>query len=97
MIGPDGAVYAINNATLFSAQAVPVVQPVIDNANHLLRYTYLRDLPNSTYTVQTTTDLVNWTTAGVDQGHGDVGHYITTSVTLGPGTKRFVRLVVTTP
>ena len=43
VIGPDGAIYAINNATLFSAQAVPVVQPVIDNANHWLRYTYLRD------------------------------------------------------
>ena len=97
VIGPDGAVYAINNATLFSAQAVPVVQPVIDNANRFLRYTYLRALSDPTYTVQTTTDLINWTTTGVDQGVGDVGHFITASATLGSETKRFVRLVVTTP
>jgi len=97
VIGPDGAVYAINNATLFSVQAVPVVQPVFDNVNHLLKYTYLQADSNSTYTVQTTTDLLNWTTSGVDQGHGGVGHYITASITLGAETKRFVELVVTTP
>jgi hypothetical protein len=97
VIGPDGAVYAINNATLCSVQAVPMVQPVIDNANHLLRYTYLRADSNSTYSVQTTTDLVNWTTSGVDQGHGGVGQYITVAVTLGAELERFVKLVITTP
>jgi hypothetical protein len=47
--------------------------------------------------VETTLDLTNWTTAGVDQGSGDVGQNVTATVALGAETERFVRLVTTTP
>ncbi len=97
VIGPDGAVYAINNATLFSVVSVPLLQAVMDRRNNALVFGYSRALDNATYTVQTTIDLVNWTVTGVNQGNGIVGQDVITSVPIGADTKRFVRLVVTQP
>jgi len=97
VIGPDGAVYAINNATLFSVTSVPLLQAVLDRRNNALVFGYPRTLDNATYTVETTTDLANWTVTGVNQGTGIVGQDVITSVPLGTETKRFVRLVVTQP
>jgi len=97
VIGPDGAVYAINNATLFSAVSLQLLQAVVNTQTHVLTFSYLRALANATYTVQTTTDLVNWTTDGVNQGSGAVGQNVTASFTLGTEMERFMRLVITTP
>jgi hypothetical protein len=96
-IGPDGSVYAINNATLFSIDP-QLLQPVIDPINRVLTYTYPREQAGATYTVETTLDLATgWTTVGVNQGSGAVGNIVTASILLGTETKRFVRLSVTTP
>jgi hypothetical protein len=97
VIGPDGAVYAINNATLFSTVTIPPLQISVDTQNHLLDFTYLRASANGTYSVETSTDLVNWTTNGVNQGSGDVGQNVNGSVPLGSETQRYVRLQVTWP
>jgi hypothetical protein len=97
VIGPDGAAYAINNATLFNADAYALMQPVIDQEANTLNFTYLREQANATYNVQTTIDLMNWTAEGVDQGSGGVGEYVTASVPIGLETKRFVRLMITSP
>ncbi len=97
VIGPDGAVYAINNATLFSVVSVPMLQPVIDRRNNALVFGYPRNSPTATYSVETTIDLENWTVNGVDQGTGVVGQEVITSVPIGPETKRFVRLRITPP
>jgi hypothetical protein len=97
VIGPDGAVYAINNAQLFSTIGVPLEQAVVDPIAHALTFTYVPDNANATYTVQTTVDLQDWTISGVDQGNGGVNQYVTASVALGSEAKRFVRLQVTTP
>lgn len=97
VIGPDGAVYAINNATLFAAEAVSPLEAVIDEDNQLLTFAYLRAQADATYTVETSTELVTWTTTGVNQGSGAVGQYVTASFPLGTDVKRFLRLVVTEP
>lgn len=97
-IGPDGSVYAINNATLFSIDP-KLGQAVLDNINHVLTFTYLRALADTTYTVQTSTDLADlqgWTATGVNQGGGGVGQIVTASISIGTETKRFVRLEQTT-
>jgi hypothetical protein len=94
-VGPDGSVYAINNATLFSIDP-KLAQAVLDNINHVLTFTYLRAQADTTYSVQTSTDLESWTTAGVNQGSGAVGQIVTASISLGTETKRFVRLEETT-
>jgi hypothetical protein len=94
-VGPDGSVYAINNATLFSIDP-KLLQAVLDNANHVLTFTYVRAQADTTYSVQTSTDLASWTTAGVNQGSGAVGQIVTASISLGTETKRFVRLEETT-
>lgn len=97
-VGPDGSVYAINNATLFSIDP-KLGQAVLDKINHVLTFTYLRTQANTTYTVQTSTDLADpqgWTTTGVNQGSGAVGQIVTASISLGTETKRFVRLEETT-
>jgi hypothetical protein len=97
-VGPDGSVYAINNATLFSIDP-KLGQAVFDDINHVLTFTYLRAQAETTYTVQTSTDLADpqgWTTTGVNQGSGAVGQIVTASIALGTETKRFVRLEATT-
>jgi hypothetical protein len=97
VVGPDGAVYAINNATLFSTVAIPSLQISVDVQNHLLDFSYLRASATGTYTVETSIDLMNWTTTGVNQGSGDVGQNVAGNVPLGSETQRFVRLQVTWP
>ena len=97
VIGPDGTVYAINNATLFAAEAIPLLQAEIDEANQLLTFSYLRASATATYAVETSADLAAWTTTGVTQGSGAVGQIVTASVALGAAAKRFMRLVVTEP
>ena len=97
VVGPDGAVYAINNATLFSTVTIPSLQISLDTQNHLLDFTYLRASATGAYTVETSTDLVHWTISGVNQGSGNVGRNVTGNVPLGSETQRYVRLQVTWP
>lgn len=97
VIGPDGSVYAINNATLFSVDP-QLFAAVIDTTNQVLTFTYPRTLAGATYHVETTLDLTtSWTTTGINQGSGEVGQIVTASIPLGTETKRFVRLAVATP
>jgi len=97
VVGPDGAVYAINNARLFSTTTVALFQPTVAATSEMLSLTYHCAAPDVTYSVETSFDLTNWTTAGVDQGSGDVGQNISASIILGGETQRFMRLRVTTP
>jgi hypothetical protein len=63
----------------------------MDSANLYLTYDKARS--ELGYSVQTSTDLQTWTTAGVNQG--GVGPIVTASVPIGPGGRRFLRLGVT--
>lgn len=72
--------------------AAPAVQAV----NATLTYSYRRAVATGlTYTVETSTDLINWSDAGVDQGTPDANGYVTASILL-EGTGRYLRLKVTT-
>jgi probable HAF family extracellular repeat protein len=71
--------------------------PSIQATATTLTYTYRRAVASGvTYTVETSTDLVNWTSNGVDQGVPDQNGNVTASVPLD-GPTRFFRLMITNP
>ena len=72
---------------------VSPVQLSMDSTNLYLTYTKARS--GLGYSVQTSTDLQTWTTAGVNQG--GPGPIVTASVPIGLIGKRFLRLIVTLP
>jgi hypothetical protein len=58
----------------------------------LLRLSYFRARPELTYIVETSSDLVTWSTAGVDQGGS--GPWVTAAVSVGGSDRKFLRLVI---
>jgi hypothetical protein len=56
--------------------------------------TYTRHRTDVTYSVETSTNLDNWTTNGVDQGSSELGS-VTASITMAPEPRRFLRLKIT--
>jgi len=82
--------YALNlNPNLNLSTLVP--QPVFSAGEMSL--TYLEASDQVTYVVETTTDMINWTTEGVTMSELDVNHYRTATVPMTGGT-RFMRLSV---
>jgi hypothetical protein len=69
------------------------VQLSMDSTNLYLTYTKARS--ELGYSVQTSTDLQTWTTAGVNQG--GPGPTVIASVPIGTNGRRFLRLSVTMP
>lgn len=70
--------------------------PALQAVENTLTYTYRRAVATGlTYTVETSSDLINWSDVGVDQGTPDANGNVTATVLLdGPG--RYLRLKVTT-
>lgn len=68
--------------------------PQAMTASSRLTMTYERARTDVTYVVETSTDLLNWTATGVDQGAPD-GDGITTASVAMAGSAQFLRLRVT--
>ena len=73
------------------ANASPSV--VLNNVAGVLELSYTRHRLDVTYTVETSTDMENWTTTGVNQGSMALGPVVA-SITLAPEDYRFLRLIV---
>ena len=82
--------YATEQNPLFTATP-PSVE--ISNEAGLLTLSYVRVRSDVTYIVQTSTDMENWTTAGVNQGSTGLGP-VEATIPVAPGEVRFLRLVV---
>lgn len=67
---------------------------VIDRTTKWLTLTYSKVRRDVDYEVQTSTDLMNWITAEVDQTYAIDDTFVTAAVPLGIETGRFLRLVV---
>jgi hypothetical protein len=70
-------------------------RPVLANASGTLSLTYSKVRSDVTYVVETSTDMVSWTTVGVNQG--TPGSNVTGSIPLSSDAKRFLRLRVSVP
>jgi hypothetical protein len=97
VVGPDGAVYAINNASLYSTVVLPPLEASTDLQNQLLNFSYVPGSPNGTYTVEASTDLINWSSSGVNQGSAGAGGTVTGNVPMNGAAKKFVRLTLHWP
>lgn len=62
-----------------------------------LRLTYLRARGELSYTVESSSDLATWSSAGVNQGSGAVGANVTASAPLPVGGQLFFRLRIGLP
>jgi len=89
---PNLMEYALNTNPLVADHPSPVV---VTSGSGLLKLTYTKWRADVTYCVETSTDLVTWTSSGVDQG-GD-GLTVSASVPSGADARRFLRLRVTRP
>lgn len=65
-----------------------------NSADSRLELTYHRPRSELTYSVETSIDLMTWTTVGVTQQRSVSGRYITASVPITSPERRFLRLVV---
>lgn len=65
--------------------------PVLAVSGNVLELSYNRMREDVDYVVEVSTDLVQWTTEGVDQGGATLGS-VTASVALGDGESRMMRL-----
>ena len=81
--------YAFNLSPMINGQAV-LPQPLISNGELTLTYPMLRD--DVSYTVQTSADLVNWSTAGIALLPS--GNEVTASYELPGSGLVFIRVVV---
>jgi hypothetical protein len=71
--------------------------PAAVRTDGLLLLSYRRSRTELSYVVQTSSDLVAWTSAGVTQEHAVDGLMVTASVPAGADPRRFLRLAVTRP
>jgi hypothetical protein len=71
--------------------------PHISNQDGHLKLTYHRAHSDVHYRVETSTDLVHWTTADVAQEFEVSGRWITAAVTMNGAAKRYLRLAVSHP
>jgi hypothetical protein len=67
--------------------------PKPEIANSRLNLRFYSGSPNALYTVQTSTDLIDWTTTGVEMSLADTQNFRTASVPV-EGGKKFLRIVV---
>ena len=84
--------YALNTNPVVPDHQSPVI---VTNATGLLKLTYTKWRADVSYSVETSTDLLTWTTSGVDQGGN--GLTVSASVPSGADARRFLRLRVTRP
>jgi len=68
--------------------------PLVSYESGKLRLRYYRGRNDITYTVQTSTDMINWTSSGVTQIAETLGLYVTAEVDAGSPNRRFLRLLV---
>ena len=84
--------YALNTNPVVADHQSPVV---VTSGSGLMKLSYTKWRADVSYSVETSADLVTWTTSGVDQG-GD-GVTVSASVPRGTDARRFLRLRVTRP
>lgn len=68
--------------------------PYLDYEDGKLTLRYFRARSDLTYEVQTSTDMENWTTAGIVQEADQLGLIITAELPVSDPTERYLRLVV---
>ncbi len=67
------------------------------SADHKVQLTFLRARSELTYEVLASSDLTNWTVISTDPGAVGQQVTVTDTTALDTGTKRFLRLRVTSP
>lgn len=92
----DGLPLMLEYALVLSPRRDSLEQiPRVTHAEGKLRLRYYAGRSDLNYSVQTSTDMVNWTTAGVTQMAEILGLYITAEVEAPAGSEqRFLRLIV---
>lgn len=90
---PNLLEYALGlDPTIPNSSASPIITDMV--APGTMSFTYQRSRSDVQYVVETSDDLVNWTSAGVDQGTPD-GNGITTAQASSSATGFYMRLSVT--